>query len=241
MSWFESWFDSPYYHILYQHRNEKDAELFLDHLLDYLRPESGSSMLDLGCGKGRHSIYLNNKGYTVTGIDLSQESISHCRKFENNTLSFFVHDMRKLFQVNAFDYVLNLFTSFGYFDRDSENVAAMKNACLAVRKGGTIVIDYLNSEFVKSNLKTKETVVQDGIEFNISREFKDGFFYKDIRFSDGGNNYHFTEKVAALDINDFKRYLEPFGVRIDNLFGNYDLQPFEKSNSPRLIILASKI
>lgn len=241
MSWFESWFDSPYYHILYQHRNEKDAELFLDHLLGFLKPEPGSSMLDLGCGKGRHSIYLNNKGYTVTGIDLSSESISHCMKFENATLSFFVHDMRRLFQVNSFDYVLNLFTSFGYFDRDSENVAAMKNACLAVRKRGYIIIDYLNSEYVKANLKAEETVSQDEIEFKIKREFKAGFFYKDIRFHDQGSDYHFTEKVAALELTDFERYLEPFGVRIDKLFGNYDLQPFDQATSPRLIILAHKI
>ena len=240
MSWFETWFDSAYYHILYQHRNEKDAELFLDHLLAFLNPEACSSMLDLGCGRGRHSIYLNNKGYTVTGIDLSRESISHCLDYENETLSFFVHDMRRLFRINAFDYVLNLFTSFGYFERDSENIAAMKNACLAVREGGTIVIDYLNATQVKRNLIPEETVVQDGILFQISRRFRDGFFLKDIRFQDQGKSYHFTEKVAALEISDFERYLKPFGVKIDKVFGNYDLQPFDQNNSPRLIIIAVK-
>src|SRR6187455_1959490 len=103
MSWFESWFNSPWYHILYEHRDEQEAEEFLDALLDHLQPKPGSSMLDLGCGKGRHSIYLNQKGFNVTGIDLSPESIMHCRKWENETLSFFVHDMRHLFRTNDFD------------------------------------------------------------------------------------------------------------------------------------------
>jgi SAM-dependent methyltransferase len=240
MSWFETWFDSPYYHILYQHRNEKDAELFLDHLLEYLKPDHGRLMLDLGCGKGRHSIYLNNKGYDVTGIDLSKESIDHCRQFENDSLSFFVHDMRRLFRVNAFDYVLNLFTSFGYFERDSENMMAMKNACFALRKGGKLVIDYLNSDFVSHNLKKQEIISLEGITFEISRELKSGFFYKDIRFRDQGTDFHFTEKVAALQLSDFERYLSPFGMKIEKLAGNYDLQPFQKDNSPRLIIIAVK-
>jgi hypothetical protein len=55
MSWFESWFDSPYYHLLYQHRNENDARLFLDHLLEFIQAGMITTVLDRGCGSGRHS------------------------------------------------------------------------------------------------------------------------------------------------------------------------------------------
>ena len=80
-AWFESWFDSPYYHILYKDRDMKEAEEFIDHLMDRLHLPSGSKILDMGCGKGRHSVYLNRKGYNITGIDLSKENIAYCKQF----------------------------------------------------------------------------------------------------------------------------------------------------------------
>ncbi len=111
--WFENWFDSPYYHVLYKHRDFSEAELFIDKLIKYFNPNSNSRFLDLGCGKGRHSIYLNKKGYNAVGIDLSEENIAGASQFENENLKFCVEDMRNMDRTNQFDYVLNLFTSFG--------------------------------------------------------------------------------------------------------------------------------
>ena len=108
--WFEDWFDSPYYHLLYKNRDYSEAESFIDNLISFLKPEEGSRFLDLGCGKGRHSIYLNKKGFDVTGIDLSENSIAAAKEFENEQQNFYVHDMRKLFRTNYFDCVVNLFT-----------------------------------------------------------------------------------------------------------------------------------
>ena len=240
MSWFESWFDSPYYHILYQNRNELEAEAFLDKLLTCLKPALHSTMLDLGCGKGRHAVYLNEKGYQVTGIDLSEQSILHCLQFENKELSFYVHDMRKLFRVNDFDYVLNLFTSFGFFEKETENIAAIKNACKAVKKGGTLVLDYLNSVYVESHLVENDIVVADQITFKIHRKIKNNYFHKIIDFTDKGKDYQFTEKVAGLKLSDFQKYLEPCNMKITQIFGDYDLHPFDVIKSPRLIIIATK-
>ncbi len=240
MPWFKSWFDSPYYHILYHKRDEAEAEIFLDNLLEFLKPKNGSFMLDLGCGKGRHSVYLNEKGYNVTGIDLSEQSIQHCLQFENSTLSFYVHDMRKLFRVNDFDFVLNLFTSFGYFEKDTENFNALKNACLALKKGGSLVIDFFNSDYVKKHLIAENTIVAGGIKFTIRKKFENGFIFKDIYFTDKGKDFHFTEKVAALTTADFKRYLAPLNINIKYLFGDYDLHEFDALNSPRCIIVAVK-
>jgi SAM-dependent methyltransferase len=240
MSWFESWFDSPYYHLLYQHRNEDDARAFLDHLVEYLKPPPGSSILDLGCGKGRHSLYLNRKGYTVTGIDLSEQSIRHCLQYENDTLSFFVHDMRHLFRVNDFDFVLNLFTSLGYFDNRSENNTVIRNAGLALKRNGVLVIDYLNSNYVKENLVEQENIVVEQVNFNITRSFTDGFFVKNIKFDDRGEKFNFTEKVAAFSLDDFRTFIMSNNMSLVTLFGNYDLQPFDEQHSPRLIIVARK-
>jgi len=114
--WFASWFDSPYYHKLYDHRDYSEAELFISNLITYLAPPKSSRALDLACGKGRHSAQLAKNGLKVTGVDLSQESIDHAISLNIDNTSFYTHDMRKPFRINYYNYIFNLFTSFGYFD-----------------------------------------------------------------------------------------------------------------------------
>ncbi|MDQ3051056.1 MAG: class I SAM-dependent methyltransferase [Bacteroidota bacterium] len=240
MSWFKSWFNSPYYHILYKNRDEREAEIFLDHLIAYFNPNPNARILDLACGKGRHAVYLNEKGFEVTGIDLSEESIQFCRQFENDRLSFFVHDMRNLFRVNDFDFVFNLFTSFGYFEKETENIAAIKNACLSLKKGGKLVIDFFNSNYVVEHLVPFDQRIINGISFTIAKRIENGFLLKEISFNDGGKPYLFTEKVALLGLNDFERYLLPCGMKITGLLGDYDLHEWDPGNSQRLIVVAEK-
>ena len=79
-------------------------------------------MLDLACGKGRHSIYLNKLGYNVIGADLSKNSIQFAKEFENNRLHFVEHDMRNPLE-KKYNAILNLFTSFGFFENDAEDIA----------------------------------------------------------------------------------------------------------------------
>src|SRR6185295_11720123 len=102
--WFEAWFDSPYYHVLYKQRDEPEAQAFLDNLIKLLKPPKTARILDVACGRGRHALYLNKKGYQVFGFDLSKKNIDYNKQFENNNLQFFVHDMREAFRVNYFEY-----------------------------------------------------------------------------------------------------------------------------------------
>ena len=113
--WYKEWFDSPYYHKLYFERDEKEAEAFIRKLVEHLKPAKGSRMLDIACGRGRHSRTLSSMGFDVTGIDLSPSSIEFAKKIETGKLEFFVHDMRLPFRANYYDYAFNFFTSFGYF------------------------------------------------------------------------------------------------------------------------------
>lgn len=240
MSWFQSWFDSPYYHLLYRHRDGQEAEWFIDHLLEHLKPEPGSRILDLACGRGRHAIYLNNKGYEVTGIDLSEQNITYCKAFENPRLTFYVHDMRHLFRVNDFDYVFNLFTSFGYFEKDRDHFLAMRNAASALKQNGTLVIDFLNVRYTAERLVEEESVVAGNVRFSIKRELAGGFFIKHIGVDDDGKKSQFSERVAALTPDDFRRYMEPCHLEVSGIYGSYTLEPFDSVNSPRLIITAVK-
>ncbi|WP_018476290.1 SAM-dependent methyltransferase [Pontibacter roseus] len=238
--WFSTWFDSPYYHILYSNRDDNDAKLFLDNLLVYLHPKPTEKILDLACGKGRHSLYLNERGYDVTGIDLSEQSIAHARRFENNRLHFAVHDMREVYQPEAFDFVLNLFTSFGYFNNETENVVALHAAAKALKHGGKLVIDFMNTDRTIAHLVAHEEKEVQGINFRISRGVEDGFIVKTICFTDKGQDYRFEERVRALRQEDFLEYFKMAQLRLVEEFGDYQLRPYSRDSSERMIYVLKK-
>ena len=145
MSWFEDWFNSPYYALLYNNRDTKEAGEFIKNLLAYLKPSPNSSIADIPCGNGRHSTALANAGFNVTGFDLSERNIEEAKPYESETLSFYLHDMRQPFHIHYFDFIMNLFTSIGYFNADYEDLRVLKNFQKALKPGGILVIDFFNS------------------------------------------------------------------------------------------------
>ncbi|MFC6996451.1 SAM-dependent methyltransferase [Rufibacter roseus] len=238
--WFSTWFDSPYYHILYRSRDVKEAQRFMDNLIDHLHPKPHYRIMDLACGKGRFALYLNQKGYDVTGIDLSANSIAYARQFENERLHFFVHDMRNIFEAGGFDLVLNLFTSFGYFDVDYENVVALQATVASIKYGGKLVIDFMNTERVIERLVAEETKVEEGISFHITRKLEKGFIVKTIQFQDQGQEFEFVERVRAICYHEFLEYFQMVHLRVAEVFGDYDLGPFDLEKSERMIFVLKK-
>jgi SAM-dependent methyltransferase len=238
--WFQNWFNSPYYHILYKKRDEEEAELFIDNLCGFLKPARDSKMLDIACGRGRHAIYLNKKEYDVTGIDLSFASIKFAKAFENKTLHFFVHDMRHLFYINYFDFAFNLFTSFGYFETELEHINALKSFRKSLKPNGKLIFDYMNSQKIINHLVTKEIKSVDDIEFHITRKVENNKIVKNIDFNHKNKHFVFKEEVKEFKFDDFKRLFKLAGFQIDHIFGNYQLQEFDINNSDRLIFICSK-
>jgi len=235
--WFESWFDSPFYHILYKDRDYTEAQQFMDNLANYLNiPEKGH-VLDLACGKGRHSIYLNTLGYEVTGVDLSENSIAHAKQFENETLHFDVHDMCKPYK-QQFDAVFNLFTSFGYFENEEDNLNTIKAIKANLNEVGFGVIDFMNSEYVIDHLVAEDVKTVEGIAFTQKRHVdKDGYIVKDISFNIVGEAYHFQERVRGFTLADFETLFEQAGVYLLDVFGDYKLTKFNAKQSERLIMI----
>jgi SAM-dependent methyltransferase len=235
-NWFTSWFDTPYYHILYKDRNYREAQIFMDNLTQYLNLPEKAKVLDLACGKGRHSIYLNQLGFEVIGADLSENSIAEASKNSNETLHFQVHDMRETFE-DKFDAIFNLFTSFGYFENDEDNLTTLKAIKASLTEYGFAVIDFMNVNQVLATLVPEETKTVDGIDFFIKRYLKDGHIYKEIDFEDKGQKFHFTEKVKALSLKDFEVLMEDAGIFLLDVFGDYKLKKFHKTDSERLIMI----
>lgn len=240
-SWFESWFNSPYYHLLYNNRNDQEAQDFLDLLLTRIHLPPSSRVLDLACGKGRHSIYLNKCGYDVIGADLSEENILHCKNFENDHLQFFRHDMRRVLRTNYFDAVFNLFTSFGYFEREYENELVIQSTAKNLQSGGYFIIDYLNSYYAAKHIVPNQTKKVEGIQFQISKKIVADKIEKHISFTDQGKAYQFTEEVRLLYPEDFLRFFAKAGLSVLEIYGDYGLHPFSLDQSKRLIFVTRKL
>ena len=238
--WFSEWFDSPYYHLLYKNRDDKEAELFIDNLIALLHIQPGQKILDLPCGKGRHSVYFNKKGFEVTGLDLSPHNIEYASRFANDTLHFYVHDIRFPYVSEQFDYVANLFTSFGYFELEQENINSMKTLAEALKPGGILALDFMNTPEVIKDLRPEELIQRDFISFCIHRRLDKGFVIKDILFEDKGQKFHFEEKVKAITKDEFMNIFACAGLQVKYLFGNYKLESYNPETSDRMIFILVK-
>ncbi|MBK8653301.1 MAG: class I SAM-dependent methyltransferase [Haliscomenobacter sp.] len=239
-SWYEDWFNSPYYEILYHHRDDSEAQGFIDRLLVWLQPKMGALILDLACGKGRFARYLARKGFHVTGLDLSINSITQAREYEMENLAFFTHDMRLPYRINYFDCTFNFFTSFGYFDQERDDVRTLKSVALGLKKGGVFVLDFFNSTYVKSHFQGSQQKTIQGITFETNKYVQGNRIVKTIDFEDQGRSWHFEESVRLFEFQDFERLFGQAGLKIETCFGNYHLDPFDESSSPRLILIARK-
>ncbi|QMU64892.1 MAG: methyltransferase domain-containing protein [Flavobacteriaceae bacterium] len=236
--WFTDWFNTKYYHILYKDRNDVDARVFMQNITSFIQLPKGSHIADIPCGKGRHSVFLNSLGYTVTGIDLSENSIAYAKQFENKNLRFFVKDMRLPLQ-NKYDAVFNLFTSFGYLEHDSEDILVLENFKNGLKKNAVLVMDFLNVEKIRQNIVTDEVKVVDGIVFSIRREIENGVILKYISFEAEGKKHAYTEYVKYIDLPKMKTHYEKVNLKIHHIFGDYQLNRFDENTSNRLILVAS--
>ena len=231
------WFDSDYYHILYKHRDYSEARNFIDNIVEYLDLKKGSKILDLACGIGRHSIYLDKMGFKVVGTDKSPNNIKKAKANQNQSISFL--QMEMIDDTNhKYDGIFNLFTSFGYVNHDY-NLETIKNIERQLKDDGTVIVDFMNTLFVKNNLVIEETKVIDNLSFKIERRSDGKYIYKEIKFNDK-KDYFFQEKVMDLSLNDFKKYLTRYNLKVIKTFGDYNLNEFDIENSERLIMVIKK-
>jgi SAM-dependent methyltransferase len=241
-NWFREWFNSPYYHQLYFEHNEKEAKLFIDRLINHLKPGPGSLMLDVACGRGRHAKVLADKGFDVTGIDIAPDSISFAKQFERDHLHFFQHDMRLPFWINYFNYAFNFFTSFGYFKSDRENQNAIRTIAQSLKKGGIVMIDYLNVHYAEDHFVHKSQKEINGVTYYLTKWYDESHFFKRIVIEDEKRKdpLEFVERVSKFSLGDFNDMFAFHHLQMQDVYGDYELNPYHVKNSPRLIMIARK-
>lgn len=239
-NWFEEWFNSPYYHLLYSNRNEEEAECFIQQISKYLNIPTSAKVLDVACGKGRHSKTLAKLGFNVTGIDLSPNSIAEARNFNCDNMHFDVWDMRKTYKQNEFDFVFNLFSSFGYFDDERDDYACINAFYENLKANGTLVLDYINTECAVKTMKPRDIIQRGEVQFHIQKKLENGFIKKKIEFLAEGENFIFEEQLKIINQYKFEQMLNAAGFILNHTFGDYQLNKFDSTNSPRLIFVATK-
>ncbi len=240
-AWFVDWFNSPYYHLLYNHRNDEEAAVFIDGLLKWLHLPQQAQLWDIACGKGRHAAAMHKHGYRVVGSDLSVNSIAAAREEQHSGLEFVVHDMRQPLPNKSFDAAFNLFTSIGYFENPADNVRVFDAVSKSVKPEGYFVVDFFNPYRV-SNCQGDAYVEQRGaIDFHIKKKTDGKVITKQIQFEDGGHHYSFQEVVTLLNENDFDGFAMQTGFERVAVFGNYKLEPYQPLHSDRLILCYRKV
>jgi SAM-dependent methyltransferase len=243
--WFKQWFNTREYHLLYGHRSQEEASGFIRRLSEQsILASSNQTIMDIGCGEGRHAASMAAEGHHVTGLDLSSNSIQAAKQLHvdySSSLRFVCGDMREidtLFQPSSFDVVTMMFTSFGYFETEEEHLRTLEAIRTVLRKDGTFVLDFLNLEQVQTDLVSHERIRKGEVDFEINRRIADGWIEKSIQFEDitGTKQLH-VERVRAFSTEYLRVMLHSAGFEFDEVFGDYDLIPLVKS-SPRCIIVA---
>jgi SAM-dependent methyltransferase len=236
-NWYQEWFDSPLYYEIYAARDESDAHKLLALVLKHI-PNPPAKVLDLACGRGRHAISLAEKGFTVTGIDLSASALEHARKnaiARRVNINFIRADIRDPIN-GTFDAVINCFTSFGYFKDVNENLLVLENVVSALAPCGVFVIDFLNADFVRKNLVPTETGTFSNGTYTIRRVISEPFVEKEIKFLNAdGTIRSFTEQVHLLPATWFQQVLKDLGCVEIASYGSYEGEPYNAVCSPRYI------
>ena len=238
--WYANWFNTAYYHDLYQNRDDREALRFIEELCTKLKIKNGESALDIACGRGRHAKVLSEQGLKTLGIDLSQESIEFARQYEHKHLRFKVGNMLEELPFGSFDWVMNLFTSFGYFENDNLHELALKNMANTLKPQGRLVIDFMNSGKIAGNLIPENIVQTDIATYEITRKEEKGYIVKNIQVKHGNSILNFEERVRAFTADDFKKMLDKAKLKIIEIAGDYNLSSYSEKNSNRMIIIAQK-
>lgn len=245
--WYEESFGKDYL-LIYRHRDRRQAEEEVFKMMEWLKLPIQSYILDLCCGKGRHALTLARTGYHVTGVDLSSELLQEARASDPDGLVNWIEgDMRalpddKIFK-ERFDAVVNLFTSFGYFEEDREQLTVLRQMHKALKPGGRFIIDYMNAEYTINHLIPFSERIVDGTIISETRRILSGFVTKEIVIRvQGSNNLtrRYSERVKLYSPEKMEVMLTTAGLTLDTIYGNYEGQSYDRKQSPRMIMVGHR-
>jgi cyclopropane fatty-acyl-phospholipid synthase-like methyltransferase len=241
--WFEDWFNTEEYLNVYKHRNEAEAKQLVDLLLKFISMPKQGNVLDLACGAGRHALLFAQKGYQVTAVDLSDKLLEVAKETAEKSkvnIDFIKSDIRYFSTDKKFNLILNLFTSFGYFENDEENFKLFNIAFTHLEKDGYFVLDYFNSTFIKENLVEESVDDLNNFKLIQKRQIHNNRVMKDIIIRKNGSEECFCESVKMYNKNELVSAIENAGLKIKQILGGFEGEDFDEKKSQRIIIISKK-
>ena len=241
--WFKDWFNTEEYLDVYKHRNEDDAKGLIDLILSKVNIPSGSKVLDMACGAGRHSILFAQHGYKVTAVDLSEKLIKVAKQTAAETnvkVDFIESDLRQFAISEKFELVVNLFTSFGYFEKDNENFKIIKTAFDHLKENGYFILDFFNQRYVETHLKNKSVEIIPGGLITQERKIENSRVKKFITINKYEIEQKFFESVRMFKPEELISAVVSTGFKVNEILGDFEGNSFNFSTSPRVILIAQK-
>jgi len=237
--WYEHSFGEDYL-VVYKHRSRLDASKEVEKLVKWLKLKETDFILDLCCGMGRHTIALAERGFRVVGVDLSETLLSKAVQSSTRlSIPFIKGEMRNLPFVNhTFDVVINLFTSFGYFEDDQENIKALREMARVLKPDGRFLVDFLNRSAVEKTLVPVSEREQDGLFIREERAIDGDFVCKTILIRDQKGERRYLEKVKMYKLEQMKQMMAEAGLKISMIFGNFNGETY-RDDSERMILVGS--
>ncbi len=247
MTWYEEAFtpdyDRIYFHLFTEERNTTEVDL----IESSLNVTPDAELLDLACGHGRHALILAERGYRITGIDLSPRFIEMARAEAQRRkiqAHFEVHDMRELPYQNRFEGIYCYFTSFGYFS-NRENAQVVEQVSAALRKQGRFLLETVNRDFVLHRLEAQarrwEKIDSDFIYLEESSfNARTSRVHTHRIILDGSARRELDFDLRLYSLSELEELIESNGMKVVAAYGDRDQSPFSVS-SRRMIIVSEKL
>ncbi len=246
--WFEEWFRSDFYLKLYSHRDHEEAEACVDLILRSVSfPGAGTdgtkiAALDLACGPGRHAIALAERDVIVTAVDLSPTLLAYARAEADAAgvdIRFLRSDMRAIEFAGEFDLVLQLFTSFGYFEDRSDDALVLERVRRALRAEGYYALDLINARRLRESLVPRSERRFQELTIVEERSIVEGRVEKTITIpAADGTPRRFVESVRLYEPEEIEGMLFDSGFSPVHWFGDYDGTPFDPASSERMLVVS---
>ncbi len=241
-TWYDQWFESPWYLRLYRHRTEEEAREAIDLVRNVAHIPAGAHILDLACGYGRHALALAEAGYQVTGLDGSSSLIKRAEQvYPHPNVTYAVGDMRGPFPHAPYDAIVNFFTSFGYFDTTDEDAKVLSAVHDHLSRGGQFIMDFFNAAHVVRHLEHESMSFVENATIFQDRHIADGFVHKHITINvPCSHELEFDERVRLYTHDELVGLITAAGLVVDHVLGDYDGSAFDVNTSKRCIIIARK-